>query len=252
MEKSTKKRVRNVVLGMTSVALVAGITASLTLAYLTDTATVDNVFSNNPSITAKLIEPAWDADSDGDHNEETVDTNDALYSASTTYGLTQASDYTVGTAINKDPKIKNTSATAEYAAISIEYQVDLTGAGTYTTVTADDFAQIATVNFTGSWAKMTKTDASDKKEYYILGATDNPTFVAAGAISADLFTTVTVNTPPAEAVTLSSGETLSLSSTYTLPKFKIVLNGAVIDTANESGENTTAAAKLLSLLESNT
>lgn len=241
MEKSTKKRVRNVVLGMTSVALVAGITASLTLAYLTDTDTRDNIFTNNPSISAKLVEPGWDGDADGDGVVDTGVVESDL-------GKTIAGDYTVDSAIPKDPKIFNTSATAEYAAISVEYQVKLTKDGDYTTISKADFDEIATVNFTGSWEKMTTVG---NKDYYILGTSGTPVSIAAGAKSADLFTSVTVTTDPAEPVTLTAG-TLALSKEYPLPEFQIVLNGAVIDTANESGNTDSVADNLTTLLNGGT
>lgn len=238
MEKSTKKRVRNVVLGVTSMALVAGITASLTLAYLTDKESKDNVFSNNPSITGILIEPAWDGDTTGDDNQDNETPVDEL-------GKTIANDYTVGADIPKNPQIKNTSNTAEYAAMKVEYKVDLTGAGTYTTVTKDEFAKIATLTISTAWEYI---DIYEGAYCYVYGTSGSPTVVAAGGSTTPLFESVKVTTPPAQPVELSDGKILALSDTYTLPKFQIIMNGAVIDTANEDGNSKSAAVMLNELL----
>ena len=159
MQKSSKKRVKNVVLGVTSAALVAALTVSLTLAYLSDTDTVTNMFtSEEVEVKATLTEPTWDGDTTGDNNADYTSSNSDYTSFLTDNGYTYETDedgnitytdsdgnevdaevvqdayeaqlgetvaasYDSGTFITKDPLIENTSELDEYVAINVEYQI---------------------------------------------------------------------------------------------------------------------------------
>ncbi len=132
MEKSTKKRVRNVVLGMTSVALVAGITASLTLAYLTDTATKENVFTGTEGLTGLLLEPEFDGDIDGTRkfvegsSDKLISPDDTVTKPTDNggWGYEAAQDYMPGDTINKNPYVKNTSDQDAYVKLAVKYYID--------------------------------------------------------------------------------------------------------------------------------
>lgn len=270
MEKSTKKRVRNVVLGMTSVALVAGITASLTLAYLSDTQTKTNVFSNNPTITAKLTETKWNGDttgtSDGTDDTYATDTNakDIFESETATtadFGINQAKEYLPGVAINKNPVVTNTNQTeSEYVAIKLTYYVDLDQNGTIDKateeVTAEQFEKLATIDFnTTKWYK----DTTNSNIWYYGGSLLLESLLKDEA-TAPLFTTVTPSKDLAYGKELVLQEeilpdTSQIAITPTkgtgLPKFEIDVKAAVISTSDDATHNqegVTAQAKLLALL----
>ena len=116
MEKTTKKRVRNVVLGVTSAALVAGITSALTLAIMSDNDVAVNTFTADPALTTQIAEPAWDGLKFGEDGNP-INQNDK------DLGYNQAKVYTPNVEIPKNPQMKNNSESDEYVAIRLVYQV---------------------------------------------------------------------------------------------------------------------------------
>lgn len=267
MEKSTKKRVRNVVLGMTSVALVAGITASLTLAYLSDTQTKTNVFSNNPTITAILTETKWNGNTDGTDDgtgendatdENAVTIFDDPNATAADFGINQAKEYLPGVAINKNPVVTNTNQTeSEYVAIKLTYYVDLDQNGNIDKaneeVTAEQFEKLATIDFnTTKWRKNT----TNSNIWHYGG--DLLEALVKDEATAPLFTTVTPSSSLAygKELVLQEGEgdsKISVTPTKTsgLPKFEIDVKAAVISTSDDATHNqevVTAQDKLIALL----
>lgn len=257
MEKSTKKRVRNVVLGVTSMALVAGITASLTLAYLTDKDSVTNVFTGSEGISAILTEPTWDGDSNGD--DKGADNNPSIDTTNNTvnpddkvtepdvndgWGYEKAQAYMPGDVINKDPKVTNTNTTesnkSEYVMLKVTYKVN------DAVVSKAEFNKYASFTKDEAWTQYT---AEGNSEYYVYGSsTENNglTLLAPQGTTTALFETVDVKTD----LSFNDARKLVVNGKATeltaLPKLDIELKAAVVSPTE--GENVTYAAVLKGLL----
>ena len=121
MEKTTKKKVRKAILGVTSVALVAGVTSAITMAMLSDRESAENTFTASPELSLDLLEPKWDGTTE---EIEGVDPGQ-LFDPDTdgVKGVEAALSYVPGAKINKNPLIKNTSNSDEYVALRATYQV---------------------------------------------------------------------------------------------------------------------------------
>ncbi len=174
MEKTTKKRVRNVVLGVTSAALVAGITSALTLAMLSDTHSKVNTFTADDALTAALYEPKWnnlDYDTGTQTEKDAGIPNDNL-------GETKAKKYSPNDAIPKDPYIVNTSDENEYVALRVTYQVQCDETDWHT-ISPEDFKQyFADYNVNSNWIKLNDTQlnatgATAKADYYLYATSDS-------------------------------------------------------------------------------
>ncbi len=123
MEKTTKKKVKKAILGVTSVALVAGVTSALTMAMLSDTESAENTFTATPNLTVQQVEPKWDGINPG-----TVSYVDQGGQGKQEYkggkkGSDIAKEYIPGRAIAKNPYAINTSTSSEYVALRVYYQV---------------------------------------------------------------------------------------------------------------------------------
>ena len=137
--------------------------------------------------------------------------------------------------------------------MKVEYQVQESTGGEFVTITAQQFARLASINFnTSAWTK-TATDASGA-DYYCYGTANTLTNVAKGATTTPLFTEVTV-TKNSEFVMSSTDETtydLGGGKTITwdantLPQFKILVYGSAIQADNNTDTyaNNTAALQAL-------
>ncbi len=121
MEKTTKKRVKHAILGVTSVALVAGVTSALTMAMLSDMESAENTFTANPSLSAALYEPKWDGENIPADKGITVDGTQSYTGGA--IGKNVAKSYVPGTPIDKNPFVANDSDSDEYVALRVTYQV---------------------------------------------------------------------------------------------------------------------------------
>lgn len=240
MEKSTKKRVRNVVLGVTSMALVAGITASLTLAYLTDTDSKKNVFTNDPSITAKLTETKWDGDDtgnfDGTDNTKATDDNakvifDNASATADDFGINQANGYLPGDTINKNPVVTNTNQNeSEYVALKLKYGIDLNSNGSIDSneyLIYDKFQKVAKLgDINSAWTTGAGSINYDGTFYY--GTYDGSEVVLTelqkGQSTAALFETVTVDKGLAYGEEITIGE-FKYMSVEAVTTDSVTLNG---------------------------
>lgn len=231
MEKSTKKRVRNVVLGMTSVALVAGITASLTLAFLSDKQEAVNTFTADPALTLKIYESNWDGKVPWENSADTT-----LNTDPSTWGENLAKSYTPGTAIPKNPTVKNTSASSEYVAIKVTYQVKDDG-GTIRTITPETFkAKFATYEANLGWVYEDGTNA----DYFYYGSDGLMTALESEKITTPaIFNDVTpkasleVSSDTPLTLTDVDGNEFTVTITQTvLPEFNIVLSASAVQTDN--------------------
>ena len=279
MEKSTKKRIQKVILGATSVALVAGVSAGLTLAYLTDTTDEQiNIFTNSPTITAKLTETDWDNDTtgtyDGTNKDKTTgektegvgttitnDNNDTNKTGKdATWGINQAVNYLPGATINKNPVVTNTNkAESENVAIKLTYYIDLDGDGKITKtdvtdsegnivkhaekVTKTQFASFAEINYnTTNW------EYDSNKDIWYYGSADNLTELTAGSSTLAIFNTVTVSTDITLSDTPQKLGTLEFTASENLPKFEIDVEAAVISHENIDNATNTKINALQILL----
>ncbi len=139
MEKTTKKRVKHAILGVTSVALVAGVTSAITMAVLSDVKTKVNTFVGDPALSLQLYEPKWDGidenGTDGQPDPGTPSNPD-----DPDLGQNKAMTYKPNVAIPKDPYLINTSGSDEYVAIRVTYQVHCDN-GFWHTVSPAEFKQ---------------------------------------------------------------------------------------------------------------
>lgn len=242
MQKSTKKRIRNVVLGISSVALVASITASLTLAYLTDKDGITNVFTGSPNISALLLEPNWDGDTDGDNNGKQLDENPGIDEPTNNdgWGVEKAKNYMPGDVINKNPYVKNTSEKKEYVMLQVTYKVN--GA----IVSKENFNKYAETYYDESNVTNSNWTIYDNKtegvEYYVYGtSTENKdlTLIDKDGQTEELFKTVNIKT------TLTNDD----YENGTLPQLDIDLKAAVVSpTEGETLEDDATYASLLKSL----
>ena len=276
MEKTTKKRVRNVVLGVTSAALVAGITSALTLAMLSDTHSKVNTFTTSPELKAALYEPDWD------NQEYNPLTNGGTTGsrAPETLGETLALKYIPGDPIPKNPYIANQSNEPEYVAIRVTYQVNC-DKGDWHTISPTDFSKyFATYNDdTTKWKKLTSTDlgataaeSTDKADYYLYATSAGATPINSKATTGPLFTQVTPvanlnkystdptgdklmfaygssGTPSYESTPLLDigGEQIEITvgNKAGLPEFRVVVIGAAMQTKNYAASDTDTISKSL-------
>lgn len=254
MEKTKKNRIKKVILAALAVATVACVTASMTVAYLTDsTEKITNLFTGSDNVTATLYEPTWDGSSETNSNgltdEQQVADTDVLY------GEEEAKKYILGDAINKNPKIANTCDTDEYVAIKLIYKIKLNANDNeYTEVTKEEFDKLVTIGgWNNDWAKQGNTDIYVYNKI-VKGQNDDNSYNS----TSDLFTTVTVSTNviPGQSFALydvtegTTGKTIALNKDYSMPEFEIEIQGAVIDTADYNSAEATpaeAAAALVGL-----
>lgn len=157
-------------LGIICAALaICGTAVFGTYAYLT---TVSNIRTNSfmastdgsKNITIELTEPEWDR-----------------------IGSKDASDYTPGDEIAKDPMLTNTSKKQSvYSAIKVTYQLD-NGQGVISNVKASELAAIAKIDaIDAGWELLTTYD--DGSELYIFN-----TELAKDAITTKLFNNILIN-----------------------------------------------------------
>ena len=196
MEKTTKKKVKKAILGVTSVALVAGVTSALTMAMLSDVDNAENTFTATPNLSVQQVEPKWDGtnasvpggmtlrymDRDGETKQK--------YNGGDVKGETTAKNYVPNSPIAKNPFAVNTSDSDEYVALRVYYQVlcrrddDLpfTGAGccgtdhtSWHTIKPDEFKKyFAQTSYNGSstnyndgdFYKVISTDGYAEYYYY--------------------------------------------------------------------------------------
>lgn len=246
MEKSTKKRVRNVVLGMTSVALVAGITASLTLAYLTDTDSKTNVFTGTEGLTGLLLEPDFDGDIDGTRtfkentNEKEIEPDTGVEEPKDNggWGYEAAQDYMPGDTINKNPYVKNTSEQAAYVKLAVKYYID----GTESTYA--EFSKFADLYYDAdnktstNWKQ--KDNDSSMSAFYYKGTNSDGTLaeVAKDAQTDNLFkdvkikSSLTLKTVDGATVLYDGENAVTKGNTTTnysaLPKLEIKLAAVLV------------------------
>lgn len=174
MEKTTKKRVRNVVLGVTSAALVAGITSALTLAMLSDTHSKVNTFTADDALKAALYEPKWN---NLDYDTNTQSEKSAGISTDN-LGETKAQKYSPDEAIPKDPYIVNTSDENEYVALRVTYQVQCDKTDWHTISPKDFKEYFANYTVNSNWIQLNDTQlnevgATDKADYYLYATSDS-------------------------------------------------------------------------------
>ena len=128
MEKTTKKKVKKAILGVTSVALVAGVTSALTMAMLSDFESAENTFTATPNLTVEQVEPKWDGTNPSklpngrDPGYMDGNGSDQVYTSGDT-GETTARSYVPDKPIAKNPYAVNTSTSPEYVALRVYYQV---------------------------------------------------------------------------------------------------------------------------------
>ncbi len=124
MEKTTKKRVKHAILGVTSVALVAGVTSAMTMAMLSDVDNKENTFTATPNLSVQQVEPKWDG-TNPTTTVKYVDPNGETkqkYESGDT-GSESAGDYIPNREIAKNPFAINTSESKEFVALRVYYQV---------------------------------------------------------------------------------------------------------------------------------
>lgn len=146
MKEKKNKGARKVLLMAISVVLVAAVSVSVTLAYLTSiTAEKDNVFKASGSINGKVIEPNYDEE--------------------------KAANYLPGVPVTKDPMIDNDSANDYeiYVGARLDFYIELNGI--YQQVTYENFAKF--VDITGLPTSTSIAVAEDGKWYDITPSTGN-------------------------------------------------------------------------------
>lgn len=184
MKEKKNKGARKVLLMMISVVLVAAISVSATLAYLTaQTDEKVNSFTPSGGITGEVLEPSFNNSSDYTYNP--------------------------GNEIAKDPLIQNTTTDASiYVGAKLDFYIKVTG-DTYTQVSYDKFAKYVAIKYgsttgfnTTNWTDVTSQvkNNDNGSKYFVyktaIGKADttNPTSANnyAGADSTQpIFTSVT-------------------------------------------------------------
>ncbi len=280
MEKTKKNRIKKVILAALAVAAVACITSSMTLAYLTGSASKTNIFKGSPNVDAVLFEPYWDGSSkENDGAEDTSVLKQTVDGTSNEpYGKTEAEHYlndgSASSRILKNPKMANTSQNNDgYVAMKLTYKVKLTADGDYTNVTKEEFENLVSIYYTSNigteeiqtgdlginktnWTLLSSETGKEKSAVYVYN-----TKLAKGTETEELFSYIKVNESiiPAQDFCLTDGKPVDSSSkaedgyriinlnstTYTMPEFKIEISGAIVDADSyQSVDETPENAKI--------
>ena len=229
-EKKTKRTRKVLLMGIASV-LVAAVSVSATLAYLTaQTSPVTNTFTGSGGITGQIEEPQWTANGSDDGN------------------------FIVGKPTTKDPLIANTTSDAAiYVGAKVSFWIDVTDDSTdnYVQVSPAVFASYVDVKYgsdasynTGTgdtqWTQKT-SPTGDNSLYFIynsiLKKKDSDPSYSASSYATDkdntspIFDSVTVkpavkidknNPTTSSQINLSNGPD---SQTFPVFNYKIVING---------------------------
>lgn len=226
-EKKTKRTRKVLLMGIASV-LVAAVSVSATLAYLTaQTSPVTNTFTGSGGITGQVEEPQYDANSSNNGT------------------------FTIGKPITKDPLIANTTSNAAiYVGAKVSFWINVSG-NTYTQVSPSVFYQFVDVQYndaaaasynTGTGATQwtsKESPSGDNNLYFIYNSllkksdsdpsynTSTFTYVTGNDNTAPLFDSVTVK--PAVNINASGTDTDVSAGpsgkTYAKFNYKIVING---------------------------
>lgn len=209
---------KKLIIGLTSLVLVAAMAIGGTLAFMTQkTATMTNTFVAAAGLSGEIREPKWDGFTFDDQGHDGTVAKDAT----ATLGLNQAKAMTPGQKINKDPTLKNTSAVPVYMAIKVTYD---------TKTKFDAIASPLTLN--AGWVESTAGSGI----YYYVGDNTNGNLKAipAGNTTAtSLFNTVDIKTD-------------ATTETLTTNQFKITVIGGAVQTTDI--DDTTAKTQLATLL----
>lgn len=223
MKEKKNKGARKVLLMAISVALVAAVSVSATLAYLTAvTGEKDNVFKASGNISGKVIEPNYDQE--------------------------KANNYLPGVPVPKNPMIDNDSPSdyEMYVGARLDFYIDLGNDGSYEQVTYADFIKF--VDITGltsfvsgydHWVDVTSsiTDNTAGSKYYFYAKVlakndgDNGANKDTGDdTTPELFTSVTVKkelklASTGTAITQADVTAGDLTKTYNGFKYKIKVTG---------------------------
>ncbi len=224
MKEKKNKGARKVLLVAISAALVAAISVSATLAYLTaKTDAKDNIFTASGDISGEVIEPNYDPDA--------------------------ANKFLPGVPVAKDPMLDNdTSVGADqtfniFGGIRLDFFIDKNCNGTYDSgeqVTYAQFSRFVTINdLATDWTDVSSNvgDPSAQSKYFIynkvIAKDDGDATEGTGAdTSSALFQSVTVNKnvtiDPNNAAAVSTIDVNSAPVNTTIYKafnYKIKVNG---------------------------
>lgn len=226
MKEKKNKGARKILLIAISVVLVAAVSVSATLAYLTAaTEEKDNEFKASGSISGKVIEPNYDQD--------------------------KANNYLPGVPVPKNPMIDNDSANDYeiYVGARLDFYIDLGNDGTYDQVSYADFIKFVDITTLptgtslpatedGVWYDITpSTGNTTGSKYYFYNKVlakndgDSGSNENAGAdTTAELFTSVTVKkeltlSSDGDAITQADVTAGTLNKTYNGFKYKIKVTG---------------------------
>lgn len=215
MEKTTKKKVKKAILGVTSVALVAGVTSALTMAMLSDVDNAENTFTATPNLSVQQVEPKWDGINPGTVSYVDQGGQGKQEYKSGKKGSDIAKEYIPGSAIAKNPYAINTSTSSEYVALRVYYQVlcrrdqDLPygGAGccgadhtSWHTIKPEEFKKyFAQTSYTGSstnynsedFKMVTSDDGYSEYYYYYDSKKDTMAPLGSGYATPEIFDAVT-------------------------------------------------------------
>lgn len=223
MKEKKNKGARKALIMVISVVLVAAVSVSATLAYLTaKTTEKDNEFKASGNISGKVIEPD--------------------------YVESKAGNYLPGVPVPKNPMIDNDSANDYeiYVGARLDFYIDLDNNGSYEQVTYADFIKFVDITGlptfttgTGVWldktASITGNTAGSKYYFYAKVLQKNDGDSGAGLNAGDdttpeLFTSVTVKkdlklASDGVAITQADVTAGNLTKTYNGFKFKIKVTG---------------------------
>lgn len=224
MKEKKNKGARKVLLMAISVALVAAVSVSVTLAYLTaTTGEKDNQFKASGSINGKVIEPAYDQE--------------------------KADSYLPGVPVAKNPMIDNDSANDYeiYVGARLDFYIDLNNNGSYEQVSYADFINFVDITTLptatsipasedGKWYDITPSTETNSKYYLynkVLAKNDGDSGANANAgndTTTAIFDSVTVKkelnlSASGVAITQEDVTAGTLSKTYNGFRYKITVTG---------------------------
>lgn len=266
MKEKKTKRTRKVLLMGVAAVLVAAVSVSATLAYLTaQTDSVTNTFKGSGGITGKVAEPNYTGDG----------------------------TFTINQPVPKDPLIENTTADAAiYVGAKVSFWIDVTNDSTdnYVQVNPTDFYKYVDVKYndntapsynvigtapvngtnTNQWYDMTGSTSDDCLYFMynnVLNKADSDASYASSAYATGkdntlpLFTSVTVkpavkidagNATDASDIDLTAGPA---NQTFPVFNFKIVINGygekayAVNASGNQEGDTLLTKTEAMSAIK---
>ena len=235
MKEKKNKGARKVLLVAISAALVAAVSVSATLAYLTAKTDVkDNQFTASDNIVGEVIEPNYDPE--------------------------EASKFLPGVPVDKDPMLDNDTVVGDdetfniYGGMRLDFYIDKNCDGSYAAseqVTYEEFSRFVTINdWAKDWTDVTSTaDPTAKSKYFIynniIQKDDGDSSAGTGSdTSSALFQSVTadknitIDPNNSAAVSIIDVSAAPVKTTvYTKFNYKIKINGYAVKQEADIGLN---------------